>query len=187
VALWGTGVAASPLGKALGAELVPRSGKVRVQPDLSIPNYEHIFVIGDMAHFEDEHGVVPGLAPAAMQQAECAARNILRDLKGAPRQRFRYVDKGSMATIGRNRAIAQIGGWRFSGFFAWLMWLLVHIVMLIDPRHRITVLREWLWTYLTRERSALLITGGAESRATGFRPEDASPGISEREGSGVCA
>jgi NADH dehydrogenase len=187
VALWGTGVAASPLGKALGSELAPRSGKVRVRPDLSVPNHKHIFVIGDMAHFEDENGVVPGLAPAAVQQAECAARNIMRDLKGAPRQTFRYVDKGSMATIGRNRAIAQIGGWRFSGFFAWLMWLLVHIVMLIDPRHRITVLREWLWTYFTRERSALLITGGTESRATSFRSEDASPGISEREGESVCA
>lgn len=163
VVLWGTGVTASPLGKMLGAELAPRSGKVRVQPDLSIPNHKNIFVIGDMAYFEDENGVVPGVAPAAMQQAECAVRNILRDLDAKPRQRFKYVDKGSMATIGRHRAIVQFGGWRFSGFVAWLMWLFVHVALLIDPRHRISVLREWLLTYFTRERSALLITGEAES------------------------
>ncbi len=98
VALWGTGVTASPLGKALGAEL-GRAGKVRVRPDLSIPDHKHIFVIGDMAFFEDESGVVPGLAPAAMQQAECAVKNILRDLKGESRQIFKYVDKGSMRRL----------------------------------------------------------------------------------------
>lgn len=161
VALWGTGVAASPLGKALGAEL-GRAGKVCVRPDLSIAGHQNIFVIGDMAFFEDENGVVPGVAPAAMQQAECAVRNILRDLKDAPRETFRYVDKGSMATIGRNRAIAQIGGWRFSGNVAWLLWLVVHVVMLIDPRHRLKVVREWLLAYFTHERSALLITGETE-------------------------
>lgn len=161
VALWGTGVTASPLGKALGAEL-GRAGKVLVRPDLSIPNHKQIFVIGDMAYFEDENGVVPGVAPAAMQQAECAVRNILRDLNGESRETFKYVDKGSMATIGRNKAIVQIGGWRFSGFLAWLMWLFVHIAILIDPRHRVMVLSEWLLTYFTHKRSALLITGDAE-------------------------
>ncbi|MBI1762887.1 MAG: NAD(P)/FAD-dependent oxidoreductase [Acidobacteria bacterium] len=160
VALWGTGVAASPLGKALGAEL-DRAGKVRVRPDLSIVKHPNIFAIGDMAFFEDERGVVPGVAPAAMQQAECAVGNILSDMRGAPRTTFRYVDKGSMATIGRNRAIAQIGGWRFSGNVAWLLWLLVHVVMLLDPRHRLQVVREWLLAYFTHERSALLITGEA--------------------------
>jgi len=169
VVLWGTGVAASPLGKALGTDLAPRSGKVRVRPDLSIPNRQHIFVIGDMAYFEDENGVVPGVAPAAMQQAECAVRNILHDLKGEPRETFRYFDKGSMATIGRHKAIAQIGGWRFSGFEAWLMWLFVHVIMLIDPRHRLMVLREWVLSYFTRERSALLITGEAKSITTNFK------------------
>ena len=157
VAIWGTGVTASPLGKALGAEL-GHAGKVLVQPDLSIPHHKHIFVIGDMALFEDENGMVPGVAPAAMQQAECAIKNILSDLNGKPRETFKYVDKGSMATIGRHKAIVQVGGWRFSGFVAWLMWLFVHLASLIDPRHRITVLREWLLAYFTRDRSALLIT-----------------------------
>ena len=161
VALWGTGVTASPLGKALGAEL-GRAGKVIVQPDLSIPNHKHVFVIGDMAFFEDENGVVPGVAPAAMQQAECAVKNILCDLNGKPRETFKYTDKGSMATIGRHRAIVQVGGWRFSGLIAWLMWLFVHVAQLIDVRCRMTILREWLWTYFTRERSALLITGEVE-------------------------
>lgn len=172
VTLWGTGVAASPLAKALGAELVGRAGKVRVRADLSLPNHQRVFVIGDMAHFEDQTGVVPGVAPAAMQQAECAVRNLLCDLKGEPRRAFTYIDKGSMATIGRNRAIAQIGGWRFSGLVAWLMWLLVHIALLIDPRHRLMVLREWLVTYFTGERGALLITGEAESPTTRFGLED---------------
>lgn len=161
VTLWGTGVSASPLGTALGAELVGRACKVRVRPDLSIPNHQNVFAIGDMAFFEDENGVVPGVATAAIQQAECAAGNILRDLSGASRQIFKYVNKGSMATIGRHKAIAQIGGWRLSGLVAWLLWMFVHVVSLIDPRHRKLVLREWIWTYFTHERGARLITGNA--------------------------
>ncbi len=163
VALWGTGVSASPLGRALGVELVGRSGKVRVQPDLSIPDHRQVFVIGDMAFFEDENGIVPGVAAAAMQQAVCAANNILCDLRAAPREAFKYVDKGSMATIGRHKAIAQIGGWRFSGFVAWLLWMFVHLVSLVDPRHRSLVLREWVWSYFTHQRGARLITGNARS------------------------
>jgi NADH dehydrogenase len=169
VALWGTGVTASPLGAALGAE-TDRAGRVLVEPDLSIAADKNIFVIGDMAFFKDENGVVPGVAPAAMQQAEHTAKNILRDLKGEPRKTFRYVDKGSMATIGRNKAIAQIAGWHFSGFVAWMLWLVIHVISLIDFRSRIAVLSEWMWAYFTRERSARLITGDAEelSRAIEF-------------------
>ena len=163
VTLWGTGVIASPLGKALGAELVGRASKVRVRADLSIPDHRHIFVIGDMAFFEDENGIVPGVAAAAMQQAACATNNILNDLMSAPRKVFKYVDKGSMATIGRHKAIAQIGGWRFSGFVAWLLWMFIHLVSLIDPRHRRLVLREWVWSYFTHQRGARLITGNARS------------------------
>ncbi|MBL8188785.1 MAG: NAD(P)/FAD-dependent oxidoreductase [Acidobacteria bacterium] len=169
VTLWGTGVSASPLGKALGAELVGRASKVRVRADLSIPNHQNIFVIGDMAFFEDENGVVPGVATAAMQQATCAARNILRDLKRESRQAFKYVNKGSMATIGRHKAIAQIGNWRFSGFVAWLVWMLVHVVSLIDPHHRRLVLREWLWSYFTNQRGVRLITGSVRSGTTEAR------------------
>ena len=160
---------ASPLGKSLGTE-TDRAGRVVVEPDLSIAAHKNIFVIGDMAFFKDENGVVPGVAPAAMQQAEHTAKNILRDLKGEPRKTFRYVDKGSMATIGRNKAIAQIAGWHFSGFIAWLLWLVIHVISLIDFRSRIAVLSEWMWAYFTRERSARLITGDAEqlSRAIDF-------------------
>lgn len=168
VALWGTGVSASPLGKALDVE-VDRAGRVLVEPDLTIPDYKNIFVIGDMAFYKDENGVVPGVAPAAMQMAELTVKNIFRDKKGEPRQFFKYVDKGSMATIGRNKAIAQIGKWHFSGFIAWLMWLFVHVISLIDFRSRISVLSEWFWAYFTRERSARLITGDAEELREALR------------------
>jgi NADH:ubiquinone reductase (H+-translocating) len=161
VALWGTGVMASPLGKALETE-IDRAGRVLVQPDLSIPNHKNIFVIGDMSFYKDENGIVPGVAPAAMQQAELTVKNIQGDMKGEPRKAFKYVDKGSMATIGRNKAIAQIGNWRFSGFLAWTMWLFVHVLTLIDFRSRVMVMSEWMWAYFTRERSARLITGDAD-------------------------
>jgi NADH dehydrogenase len=174
VALWGTGVMASPLGKQLETE-TDRAGRVVVKPDLSIPNDKNIFVIGDMAFFKDENGVVPGVAPAAMQQAEHTAKNILRDLKGETRRQFKYVDKGSMATIGRNKAIAQIGGWHFSGFIAWMLWLFVHVIGLIDFRSRIAVLSEWMWAYFTRERSARLITGDAEELHEAVRFIEARP------------
>ena len=162
VALWATGVAASHIGKTLGAK-TDKAGRVFVERDLTIPNHKNIFVIGDMASLKQENGEpVPGVAPAAMQMAENAAANILRDLRGEARKPFEYFDKGSMATIGRNKAIAEIGSWRFSGFIAWLMWLFVHIISLIGFRSRLYVLSEWFWAYLTRERSARLITGDAE-------------------------
>lgn len=161
VALWGTGVTASPLGKALGVE-TDRAGRVFVEPDLTIPGYKNIFVIGDMSFCKDENGVVPGVAPAAMQQAEAVVKNINNDLKNQPRKPFEYVDKGSMATIGRHAAVAQFRNWHFDGFFAWLVWLFVHVIALIDFRSRVSVLGEWFWAYFTRERSARLITGDAE-------------------------
>jgi NADH dehydrogenase len=161
VALWGTGVMASPLGKALGVE-TDRAGRVLVQPDLTIPNYKNVFVIGDMSFYKDEDGVIPGVAPAAIQQAETVVKNINSDLRNEARKSFKYVDKGSMATIGRNVAIAQFRKWHFDGFFAWLIWLFVHVIILIDFRSRLWVLSEWFWAYFTRERSARLITGDAE-------------------------
>jgi len=105
---------------------------------------------------------VPGVAPAAMQMAENAADNILRDLKGEARKDFKYFDKGSMATIGRNKAIVELGKFRLTGFIAWLAWLFVHVISLIGFKNRLYVLSEWFWAYLTRERSARLITGDAE-------------------------
>ena len=162
VAVWATGVAASPLGKMLGAE-TDRAGRVLVNPDLTVPGRENIFVIGDMVSLKQDNGnPVPGVAPAAMQMAETAAANILRDLQKKPRQNFKYNDKGSMATIGRNRAIVEIGKWKFNGFFAWLVWLFVHVISLIGFKNRLYVLSEWFWAYVTRERSARLITGDAE-------------------------
>ncbi len=164
VALWATGVAASPLGKMLNAK-TDRAGRVPVEPDLSVPNHKNIFVIGDMAFLTDANGVdVPGVSPAAMQEGEHAARNILCDLRGELREAFRYVNYGTMATIGRNKAIAEFGAWHYTGSVAWLMWLFVHIVLLVNFRNRLAVLSEWAWAYFTRERSALLITGDANER-----------------------
>ncbi|MBK9155984.1 MAG: NAD(P)/FAD-dependent oxidoreductase [Chloracidobacterium sp.] len=162
VVLWATGVAASPLGAQLGVE-TDRAGRVKVEPDLSIPGYPNIFVIGDMASLLQESGEpVPGVSPAAMQMGTATAKNILREIKGRPRANFTYVDKGSMATIGRSKAIAQLFGMKFRGFIAWLMWLFLHVVFLIGFRNRLFVLMGWFWAYLTRERSARLITGDAE-------------------------
>jgi NADH dehydrogenase len=177
VALWATGVAASPLGKNLGVE-TDRAGRVFVNPDLTIPGHPNVFVIGDMASIKQEDGTpVPGVSPAAMQMADNAAANILRDLKGEPRRNFKYVDKGSMATIGRNKAIAEIQGWKFSGFIAWLMWLFLHVIFLIGFRNRLAVLTEWMWAYFTRERSARLITGDAEEMHHAVRFIEARPEI----------
>ena len=162
VVLWATGVAASPVGKELGVE-IDKAGRVFVQPDLTIPGSENIFVIGDMASLKQENGEpVPGVSPAAMQMGTATAKNILADIDGKPRTNFRYVDKGTMATIGRSKAIADVQGFHFKGFVAWMMWLFLHVFFLIGFRNRIYVLLEWFWAYLTRERSARLITGDAD-------------------------
>jgi NADH dehydrogenase len=140
-----------------------RAGRVFVEPDLTISGHKNIFVIGDMASIKQENGdPVPGVSPAAMQMGTATAKNILADLNGAERKIFRYVDKGSMATIGRSKAIADIRGWKFKGFIAWMMWLFLHVFFLIGFRNRIIVMLDWFWAYLTRERSARLITGDAE-------------------------
>ena len=158
VTLWATGVAASPLGKALGAA-TDRAGRVLIEPDLSVPGHRALFVIGDMAALTDANGTrVPGLAAAAIQQGTAAAHNILRDLRGEPRVPFRYRDRGSMATIGRHRAVAEFGPKHFSGLTAWLLWSVVHVFLLIGFRSRVTVMGQWIWAYLTRTGSSPLIT-----------------------------
>ena len=163
VVLWATGVAASSLGKALGAK-TDKVGRVFVEPDLSILGFRNIFVIGDMAMLLQADGEpVPGVSPAAMQMGKATAKNILRDLEGKERVNFTYVNKGTMATIGRSKAIADIAGMQFKGFIAWLMWLFLHVLFLIGFRNRFAVLVDWFWAYLTRERSARLITGDAEA------------------------
>jgi NADH dehydrogenase len=159
VILWAAGVAASPLGKKLGAAC-DRAGRVLVEPDLSLPGHPEVFVIGDLAALKDESGKwLPGVAPTAIQQGKFVAKTIARDLAHEPRKNFKYWDKGSLATIGRAAAVAQFGKIHISGFVAWLAWLFVHIFFLIGFRNRILVLTQWAWSYLTYERGARLITG----------------------------
>ncbi|RNC71054.1 MAG: NAD(P)/FAD-dependent oxidoreductase [Desulfuromonadales bacterium] len=156
--LWGAGVKASSLGTELGVE-TDRQGRVIVQPDLSVPGYPELFVIGDQANCQNEKGEpLPGLGPVALQQGRHAARNILRELAGKLRRPFRYLDKGHMATIGRSRAIGEIRRIRFSGFIAWLAWLFVHIYFLAGFRNRFFVVLQWGWSYLSFGRGARLIT-----------------------------
>lgn len=179
VVLWATGVAASPLGKALGLE-TDKAGRVFVEPDLTVPGFKNIFVIGDMAMLLQESGEpVPGVSPAAMQMGTATANNILNDLDGKPRANFRYVNKGTMATIGRTKAIADIQGFKFKGFIAWLMWLFLHVMFLIGFRNRFAVMFEWFWAYLTRERSARLITGDADELQDAMRFLEARPLIDD--------
>ncbi|MGA7462700.1 MAG: FAD-dependent oxidoreductase, partial [Candidatus Korobacteraceae bacterium] len=162
VVLWAAGVSASPLGRALGVP-VDRAGRVLVEPDLSIPGHREVFVIGDLASMKDKHGrPLPGVAPVAMQQGKCVGRQIAADLAGEPRETFHYLDRGSLATIGRAAAIAQFGKIHLSGLIAWLSWLFIHVFFLIGFRNRLIVMFQWFWSYLTYERAARLITG--ESR-----------------------
>lgn len=152
--LWAAGVQASPLGEMLGAE-TDRTGRVVVDDDLSIPGHPEVFVVGDLAAVEG----VPGVAPAAMQMGRFAALTILDDLAGRQRASFRYRNKGSLATIGRARGVADFGRIRFGGFFAWFAWLAVHIFYLIGFRNRFFVLAGWAWHYLSFKRGARIITG----------------------------
>jgi NADH dehydrogenase len=163
VILWAAGVAASPLGKMLGAP-VDRAGRVPVNPDLSLPNHSEVFVIGDLAALKDKSGkLLPGVAPVAIQEGRFVAKEIAREIKSdapsSPRPAFHYLDKGSLATIGRAAAVAQFGKIHISGFTAWLAWLLVHILFLIGFRNRLLVFIQWAWSYVTYERGARLITG----------------------------
>lgn len=157
--LWAAGVASNPLNKTLNVEL-DRQGRVIVQKDLRVPGYSYIFVIGDQAHCESsvENVALPGLAPVAMQQGRFVGKIIRRTIEGrnAPKT-FVYTDKGQMATIGRSRAVAMYKGLSFSGFTAWMAWLLVHIYYLIGFKNRLFVLFQWSWTYLTYRRGARLI------------------------------
>jgi len=173
VVLWAAGVKASPLAKALDAAykaashaqstepaLLDRAGRVKVAPDCSVPGHPEIFVIGDLAALNGTDGkALPGLAPVAMQMGRAVAANIGRDLKHQPRKPFHYLDKGTMATIGRAAAVGMTGKMHFSGFVAWFAWLFIHILYLIGFRNRLMVLLEWAWAYLRFEKAARLITG----------------------------
>ena len=161
--LWAAGVEASPLAKALaqatGAEL-DRAGRIVVQPDLTLPGHPEVFVLGDMTNYPYQDGKpLPGVAPVAMQQGRYVADLIQRRLRGAAPVRFHYRDRGTMATIGRAAAVADLGWITFSGLIAWLAWLFIHILYLIEFQNRILVVLQWAWNYITRNRAARLITG----------------------------
>ena len=157
--LWGAGVAASPLGRAVTGD-VDRAGRVPVSADLSIEGHPEVFVIGDLAAAQSDGKVVPGVAPAATQGGQHVASCIDADLAGTRRSMFRYKDKGSMATIGRSKAVAYLGPkLQFGGYFAWLVWWVVHIMTLIDFRSKASAMANWGWQYLTGQRVARLITG----------------------------
>jgi NADH dehydrogenase len=157
--LWGAGVAASPLGRAVTDD-ADRAGRVPVRADLSIEGHPEVFVIGDLAAAQSDGKAVPGVAPAATQGGQHAARCIVADLAGNSRPLFKYKDKGSMATIGRSKAVAYLGPkLQFGGYFAWLVWWVVHIMTLIDFRSKASAMANWGWQYLTGQRVARLITG----------------------------
>jgi NADH:quinone reductase (non-electrogenic) len=157
--VWAAGNVASPLLKSLNVPL-DRQGRVLVEPDCTALGHPEIFVLGDAAAYvHEEEQTLPGIAPVAIQMGQYAARTIQGDLAGRPRVHFSYWDKGQLAVIGRGRAVADLGRFKFGGFFAWLVWIFVHIFFLIGFRNRLLVLFEWAWAYFTYERGARLITG----------------------------
>jgi NADH dehydrogenase len=155
--LWAAGVKASPLGQAACLS-VDRQGRVIVEPDLSVKGHKNVFVGGDQACFTHQTGKpLPGTAPVAMQQGRYLARLIRREVAGKPREPFHFSDKGQMATIGRSRAVVEIGRIKMAGFAAWLLWLVVHIYYLTGFKNRLLVVLQWAWSYLTFRRGARLI------------------------------
>ena len=163
--LWAAGVQGSRLARSLDVPL-DRSGRVLVESDLSLVGHPEAFVIGDLASIQGADGPVPGVAPAAIQAGEHVARCLRADLAGSPRPEFRYRDRGSLATIGRARAVADFGRLRFSGYPAWLAWMMIHILFLIGFRNKLFVMLGWVWSYFSSRREARLITGGKDGRGT---------------------
>jgi NADH:ubiquinone reductase (H+-translocating) len=158
--IWAAGVSATPITKKLGVEL-DRAGRVKVNPDLSLPGHPEVFAIGDMALALEKDGMlVPGVSPAAMQMGTHVARIIENEIAfpgGVKRPPFKYWDKGTMATIGRSAAVAQVGKFEFSGVVAWLAWLLIHLFFLVGFRNKIAVLFQWFYSYVTYKRGARII------------------------------
>lgn len=155
---WAAGVQAADLGKALGVEL-DRAGRIVVDSDLSVPGHDEVFAVGDLAHVTLSNGrVLPGVAQAALQTGKAAAHNVLASIRGKPRRAFQYKDKGQLATIGKSKAIAQIGKVHLAGRLAWAIWLFVHVRALAGFRNRASVVAEWVWSYVFAKRGARLIT-----------------------------
>lgn len=163
--LWAAGVEASPLGKICGFE-TDRQGRVMVKPDLSVERHSNVFVAGDQAHLKDKDGnLLPGVAPVALQQGKFLAKVIQADLNDKPRPEFKYYDKGQLATIGKSKAVAAVGGRHFTGFFAWIVWLVVHIYFLTGFKNRIFVVFNWALSYMTFRRGARLIVGESKRKS----------------------
>ncbi len=170
--IWAAGNAASPLGKTLGAP-TDKAGRVVVNEDLTIPGHPEVQVIGDLANFSHQTGKpLPGVSPPAMQEGRHAARNILETLAGGKPMNFMYWDKGNLATIGRNKAVADLPYHiRFGGFIAWVLWAGVHIFYLVGYRSRLAVMGEWAWNYITFYRGSRLITGTHNGQEALHHPE----------------
>jgi NADH dehydrogenase len=156
--LWAAGVAASPIAKSLGVPL-DRAGRVVAEPTLAVPGHPDVFVAGDICSLQQDGQPLPGVAQVAMQEGTHAAQNVVRLLRREPLQPFHYRNYGNMAVIGRGSAVADIGPLKASGFFAWLIWIFLHIFWLIGFRNRFAVMGEWAWAYLTLQRRVRLITG----------------------------
>jgi len=168
--LWAAGVQASPLGAALAeatSATRDRAGRLRVEPDLTLPGHSEVFVIGDLAHVEKDGAPLPAVAPVAIQQGSYAGMLIARRLAGKEHGPFRYRNRGNMATIGRAAAVADLGRLRLSGYLGWLAWLFVHLMNLVGYQNRLLVILQWAWNYFTHNRAARLITGRSP-----FRPRE---------------
>ncbi len=179
--IWGAGVRATALTTRLGVPL-DRAGRILVEQDLTVPGHRNVFAIGDMTYLEQDGKPLPGVSPVAMQMGRSVARNIQNDLAGKPYQKFHYFDKGSMATIGRKAAIAELGKLHLSGFIAWMAWLMVHIFFLIGFRNRFVVIFNWAWSYFTYQRGARLITGRRLSLQPRPAISDSDQQIQQKDG-----
>jgi NADH dehydrogenase len=166
--MWAAGVKPSRLGKILVSDdlsLLDNLGRVKVNPELNLPGYPNLFVIGDLANCSHQTGTpLPGLAPVAMSQGRYVAKNITRRLKGKPNKLYKYFNRGNMAVIGRGAAIADLGWLRVSGYPGWLLWLFVHLMYLVEYDNRLIVFIQWAWNYFTRNRGARLITNKVDER-----------------------
>lgn len=161
--LWAAGVKASPLGQILAERsgvALDRSGRVMVEPDLSLPNHPQVYVLGDLSHFAHQgERPLPGIAPVAMQQGAYLAKSLRAKVAGKTVQPFRYIDRGNLAVIGQNAAVVDLGVLKLTGFVAWLVWVFAHIYYLIEFDNKLVVMTQWAWNYITRSRGARLITG----------------------------
>jgi len=163
IIIWGAGVEASEVTRTLAGIPLDRAGRIQVLPDLSLPGHPEVFAAGDIASITDKNGVkVPGVCPAAIQMGAFIAQTIQNERVGTERPAFGYWDKGSMATIGRSAAVVAFAGMQVKGFIAWLMWLFVHLLFLMNMRNRVSVFLHWVWSYFTWQRGARVIQSGVE-------------------------